>query len=115
MCTVCLQVVNLQAELAFVQAHLSTMELSSSQSIMLPTATDESPALANIYPSSLTMGGSSPNVSTDFGSEQLQTPDASSYCGLIEQPVDDGDLHALAREFVSRCLPGARVRSSSSC
>ncbi|PIA49941.1 hypothetical protein AQUCO_01300580v1 [Aquilegia coerulea] len=106
------QVVNLQAELAFVQAHLSTFELSSSQAM--------SPALANIYDPNSSTTVSTSNLPTNFVSDpqQLQqTSDTTAgYCSLNDQqPVDDGDLHALAREFVSRYLPGVRFRPSSSC
>ncbi|KAF9616945.1 hypothetical protein IFM89_033015 [Coptis chinensis] len=99
------QVVNLQAELAFVQAHLSTIELSSQA--VFPT---QSPGLANIHATSTMVSTS--NVSTDFSSDQqlLQQSEAASYCSMNEQPIDDGDLHSLAREFVSRFLPGVRFQ-----
>ncbi|KAL5727990.1 hypothetical protein ACHQM5_001122 [Ranunculus cassubicifolius] len=106
------QVVNLQAELAFVQAHLSTMELSASQAMLVPT-TDQTSSMADqMYPSS--NFGCEPAEQMQLQQYTLETT-ASYCCDLVEQPADDGDLHALAREFVSRYLPGVRVKPSSSC
>ncbi|KAF5200310.1 Lob domain-containing protein [Thalictrum thalictroides] len=110
------QVVNLQAELAFVQAHLSTYELSSQAM---------SPALANIYDpnSSTNTVLSTSNVPTNFATEHPQLQQTfettAGYCSLNDQQhtaIDDCDIHTLAREFVSRYLPGVRFRPpSSSC
>ncbi|XP_059650985.1 LOB domain-containing protein 19 [Cornus florida] len=106
------QVANLQAELAYVQAHLSTL-----QRLPLPAPRPESPPPANIQSSSDM--GSTYDTSMHFDlpslSQNGSTSEMVSLCSPIDQELEDGDLQTLAREFVvSRYLPGVGVRPSSS-
>ncbi|XP_057807416.1 LOB domain-containing protein 19-like [Salvia miltiorrhiza] len=74
------QVVNLQAELAYTQARISTLQCGPSLPILS--------SVADASPSSV---------------------DMVSFCSSVDQEVeDDGDLQSLAREYVSRYFPGVR-------
>ncbi|KAA8550364.1 hypothetical protein F0562_002048 [Nyssa sinensis] len=100
------QVVNLQAELAYIHARLSTLQ-------RLPLPAQCPPA--NLHSSSDL--ASSSNISAYFDpsqSQQASMDQMASFCSAINQELDDGDLQTLAREFVSRFLPGVRVRPSNS-
>lgn len=120
---------NLQAELAYFQTHLSTLqglpppnphnnsppEAASSSNASLIASFDNNNNKINMYSSSL--------LDTHSVSQQQQEPqedikvstesmDFSSLLGL-EDPVDeDGDLNVLAREFLSKYLSGGKCRDS---
>ncbi|KAK9103552.1 hypothetical protein Sjap_020806 [Stephania japonica] len=108
------KVVNLQSELAFVQAHLSTLELSSQA-----TFPAESPELAALISSS-NMESNISGVATHLIPlhSQHTALDATSNCGTqAHQHNDIGDTDDLqfvmARDFVSKYLAsGARFKSS---
>ncbi|OVA07707.1 hypothetical protein BVC80_1827g72 [Macleaya cordata] len=118
------QVVNLQAELAFVQAHLSTFEhLPSHHQAAAVMSSAQSSAMVNVHNSSTNILSTS-NVSTHFSSLQSQQQtnlETASCCSPTEQlplhmNIDDGDLQTLAREFVSRYLPAeVKFQTSNSC
>ncbi|KAF6156187.1 hypothetical protein GIB67_010651 [Kingdonia uniflora] len=93
------QVVSLQTELAIVQAQLSIFDLSSQAA-----AHAQSPSLPS------TSSVSNSNGSAHFVPPHSQNMmDTSSY-NPTEIPGDDGDLHALAREFISKYLSGVKFR-----
>ncbi|CBI38860.3 hypothetical protein VitviT2T_023508 [Vitis vinifera] len=97
------QVMNLQAELAFIQARLSTLQ--------------RIPSLAP--PPLLPESAPQPNLQSDFFNVPLQSHEASmeaaDFCNnSMDRELEDGDLQTLAQEFVSRFLPGVKVRDSSS-
>ncbi|XP_042504596.1 LOB domain-containing protein 19-like [Macadamia integrifolia] len=106
------QVVNLQAELAFVQAHLSTMELPP-QPI---SPTDQSPACASLLHVFSDNSVPSSGISALLDPMQVQQIWGMGSCwNQAEQDLNNGDLPALAREFVSKYLPEARFRPPDSC
>ncbi|XAR54128.1 hypothetical protein NMG60_11029138 [Bertholletia excelsa] len=99
------QVVNLQAELAFIQARLSTM-----QCLHLPPPLPEPSSPANLQSSS-----SLASASTHLGPEP-----SMEVVGLVG-PEDgevvwdgDGDLQTLAQEFLLRYLPSVKLRPTTS-
>ncbi|PON48358.1 Lateral organ boundaries domain containing protein [Parasponia andersonii] len=107
------QVVNLQAELAYVQARLSTLQ-------RLPPALpqSQSPSLTTnhiLQSSSNVISASNSSMHLDpllHHHQQASTELTSFYTNPIDdQPIHDQDLHELRRQLVSR---GLRVRSSTS-
>ncbi|MCL7047048.1 hypothetical protein MKW94_024797 [Papaver nudicaule] len=130
------QVVNLQAELAYVQAHLSTLELTSHQEHSFISSPTPSSALTTVHASSDMLSSETSNMSTLLASFQSQhqqsngTPtmlDTRRYCSpptVAAQNqqhqqnmynVDgDGDLQTLAREFLSKYFPeSAKFQTSN--
>ncbi|KAI3884732.1 hypothetical protein MKW92_039502 [Papaver armeniacum] len=127
------QVVNLQAELAFVQAHLSTLELTSHQQHSFISSPTPSSALTTIHASSDMLSSETSNMSTLFTSYQSQHQqsngtqtmlDTRRYCSpptiaaqnqQQQNNVDgDGDLQTLAREFLSKYFPeSAKLQTSN--
>ncbi|TXG62708.1 hypothetical protein EZV62_009702 [Acer yangbiense] len=124
------QVVNLQAELAYVQARLSIL-----QRIPLPlqlpphdhhhhhqAQTHNSTSPSSLHSSSEIASSSTISNNTHAMSMsyvRLQPQQASPELTSLSNPSDqdqmeDGDLQALAREFVSKYLPGVRFRPSNS-
>ncbi|OMO78581.1 hypothetical protein CCACVL1_14278 [Corchorus capsularis] len=107
------QVVNLQAELAYIQARLSTLQRLP----LLPPA--QSPSPTSLHSSS-EIGSdlvSSSNMSINFDPTQHQHTsfELTSFPNPFDQEVEnEEELQALAREFVSRYLPGVRFRPSNS-
>ncbi|KAL5571971.1 hypothetical protein UlMin_021568 [Ulmus minor] len=102
------QVVNLQAELAYVQARLSTLQC-------LPAMTQpKSSSPTSLHSPSDVASGS--NVLMDFDpfQNQASSSEMTSFFNPIwdHQELNQGDLHAMGRQFVSRCLPGMRFRPS---
>lgn len=110
-----MQVVNLQAELAYVQARLSTLQ--------------RLPPVAPPLPQPQTSSSSSPSHALPYSNTHdfpidplLHQPHAASLelAAFLnpnsdqQQQQHDGDLQALARELVSRYLPGVRIRPSNS-
>jgi hypothetical protein len=101
------QVMSLQAELTYVQATLATMQrLPISQS--LHSSSDQLGTNADLQ--------SATNMSMHFDPhQQLSTSlDLSSFFNQSDQQLEDDELQALAREFVSRYLPGVRFQPSNS-
>ncbi|XP_057488513.1 LOB domain-containing protein 19-like [Actinidia eriantha] len=101
------QVVNLQVELAYTQARLSTF-----QCLPLPQPPQpQSPSPANLQSSS--QMALSSNASTLF--DASTSMELVSFCNAMDQEFEDGDLQAIAREFVSRYLQlGVKVQPSNS-
>ncbi|KAF9687740.1 hypothetical protein SADUNF_Sadunf02G0124400 [Salix dunnii] len=102
------QVVNLQAEVAYIQAHLSTLQcLPSPQP---PPLCAQSHSLASLGSSSevpsFSKLATNSNIPMHFDELQLQQQQASTestgYCDPSENGIDNEDLHELARAFVSR-------------
>lgn len=112
------QVMSLQAELTYVQATLATMQrLPISLAPSLPNPQSSSPSF---HSSSDHLGTnadmqSTSNMSMHFDPHQpLSSLDLSSFFNQSDQQLDDDELQALAREFVSRYLPGVRFQPSNS-
>ena len=119
-----MQVLNMQAELAFVQARISTLQclpVTNFQVAPNPT-TPTRPCLDQISSSS----SSTPVFNTGLNSQSAPapapTPTAEAglgggFCNLSEYDpdnemmIEDGDLQTLTREFVSKYLPGVRFKS----
>lgn len=110
------QVVNLQAELAFTQARLSILQRLP----MASAAQDQSTSPCSLYSSSEMVStadmASGYNISMQFDPLQQQqtSTDQTSSFNPFDQEIDDGDLQALAREFVSKYLPGVKLQPSNS-
>ncbi|OIT24019.1 PREDICTED: LOB domain-containing protein 19-like [Nicotiana attenuata] len=104
------QVVSLQAELAYVQARLSTLQHlpmrqgPQPQSPITPTGLQSS---SDIFCTTSSISSSSNN---------MEYPQFDITAGLSDsfddQELENFELHTLAREFVSRHLPGVRFRPS---
>lgn len=113
----------MQAELAYVQARLSTLQRLPASTPPNTTSLNSS-SLASAAASSQTMSITATSLPTHFDVVQNQAMSAEmpSYFNPLdleeeeeeEAVVDDGDLQTLAREFVSRYLPGVRFRPSTS-
>ncbi|XP_010276387.1 PREDICTED: LOB domain-containing protein 19-like [Nelumbo nucifera] len=105
------QVVNLQAELAFIKAQLTTMELPQSLSPSQSSASASLGVSSDLIPTSL--------ESMCFDPDPLQLQEivemADCWNQCDDQNSNNGDLSALAQEFVSIYLPGVRFRPSDSC
>ncbi|XP_059302836.1 LOB domain-containing protein 19-like [Lycium ferocissimum] len=95
------QVVTLQAELAYVQARLSTLH-------QLPMP-QQSPTQTVLQQSSSDLFCSTSSISSTTMDPQL---DITGLSDLLDQELENCDLHTLAREFVSRHLSGVRFRPS---
>nr|GLL25532.1 LOB domain-containing protein 19-like [Ipomoea trifida] len=106
------QVVNLQAELAYVQARLSTLQhlpLTAPPPGSLPLGD------TNVDLQSSCEAGHSSDVSLYVNPPPpLLSPglDITGLCSELDEDVATSDLHMLAWEFVSRHLPGVRFRPS---
>ncbi|MED6170937.1 hypothetical protein PIB30_036000 [Stylosanthes scabra] len=127
------QVVNLQAELTYVQARLATMHrypiAAAAASSSLPNPSSSSPptlhssSLDHLASSNADLQNASYNISMHFDPPQPPPPHSSSlepssfinssYQQQQQLLLEDGDLQTLAREFVSRYLPGVRFQPSN--
>ncbi|KAL3616570.1 hypothetical protein CASFOL_039960 [Castilleja foliolosa] len=88
------QVVNLQAELAYTHARISTLQRAT----LLP--------LPQLCSSNLP----SSNVQTTLIDNET-SPEMVSFCNSVDQQiVEDEDLQTLAREYISRYFPGVRFK-----
>ncbi|KAJ9171279.1 hypothetical protein P3X46_014668 [Hevea brasiliensis] len=107
------QVVNLQAELAYIQARLSTLQRLPLAQAQAPPA--QSPCQTSIGSTSVVASNS--NVSMHFDKLQQVSTEFTSLSNPLDdldhQLVNDDDLQALARDFVSRYLPGVRFKPPS--
>ncbi|GLT39519.1 hypothetical protein SLA2020_137050 [Shorea laevis] len=96
------QVVNLQAELAYVQARLSTLQRLP----LLP----QCPSPANLHsPPEIAS-----NITLQFDPLQHPSTDLTSFSNPLDQELVNNELQAYSREFVARYLPGVRFRPSCS-
>lgn len=103
---VTLQIVNLQAELAYTQARISTLQHHRT----------------SLPPQHPTLSSSNPRFSSEFDCDSMAifdasqskdqtSPEMASFCNSVDQEIlEDGDLQSLAREYVSRYFPGVRFR-----
>ncbi|KAL6130756.1 hypothetical protein ACLB2K_069135 [Fragaria x ananassa] len=106
------QVVNLQAELAYVQARLATLQRlplpppppQPQSHHSLPNVVASS---SELLPISNIMMHLDPIETHQCAAGQEMT---SIFSRLDEELIDGGDLQVLAREFVTRYLPGVRFR-----
>ncbi|XP_021280358.1 LOB domain-containing protein 31-like [Herrania umbratica] len=105
------QVVNLQAELAYIQARLSTLQL-------LPPSQAQCPSPTSLHSSSEVgsdlVSSSNMSMSIDRPQPQQASIELTSFPNPFDQELENEELQALAREFVSRYLPGVRFRPSTS-
>ena len=97
---------NLQAELAHIQANLSTLQRQP----LLPPTQAQCPSPTSLHSSS-EIGSdlaSSANMSMNFDPPQPQQTsiELTSFPNPFDQEMENEELHALATEFVSRYLPG---------
>lgn len=103
------QVVNLQAELAFVQARLATLQRLPP----LPVSSDHQPtgipSRASLPPPSELASNSDLLAHLDQLQRQQLAPEPTCNIPVGDEPYD-GDLQTLAREFVSWYLPGVRTK-----
>ncbi|GMH00582.1 hypothetical protein Nepgr_002421 [Nepenthes gracilis] len=122
------QVVNLQAELAYIQARLSTLqrlplpppppsqpqapssgtEFHSSADHILPS-TSTFPALMPIYEATQSQQTRAAEMVVGFC---MSTDD--HHGSSLEEDDDNGDLQTLTREFISKYLPGMKFWPSTS-
>lgn len=105
---------NLQAELAYVQAHLSTF----TRLPPLPPPQSQSPSPTNHHHCTSDLVTSSDlqhSLSMQFDPIQPQptSTELTSYFDPLAEELENGDVQALARELISRYLPGVRFRASS--
>lgn len=113
------QVVNLQAELTYVQARLATMHRlpivpihphpqSSSSPTSFHSSLDHLAANADLQ--------SATNISLHYDTLQPQSTsfESNNFLNPSDQQLEDGELQALAREFVCRYLPGVRFQPPNS-
>ncbi|MED6145225.1 hypothetical protein PIB30_023173 [Stylosanthes scabra] len=117
------QVVNLQAELTYVQARLATMHrYPIAAAAASPTL--HSCSLDHLASSNADLQNASNIISMHYDPPQPPPPpqhstslEPSSFISSSDQQqqliVEDGDLQTLAREFVSRYLPGVRFQPSN--
>ncbi|KAE7997042.1 hypothetical protein FH972_001711 [Carpinus fangiana] len=110
------QVVNLQAELAYVQARLATLQRLAPVALV-PQSQSSSPTN---HHSSSDLASSNYNLSMHFDHQHPLQPQApatsaelASFFSPVDEEVEDADVQALAREIISRYLPGVRFRPSS--
>lgn len=100
-----MQVVNLQAELAYIQARLSSLQCLP----LPPPQPAQTPSTANLQSSHLMALNS--NTSMHFDSSTSTPVELVSLCDALNQEIiEDGDAQALAREFVSKYLPGVKFQ-----
>ncbi|GAB4861887.1 hypothetical protein Ancab_037142 [Ancistrocladus abbreviatus] len=113
------QVVNLQAELAYIQARLSTLQRLP----IPPPSQPQTPPEVNIPPSSDIPSNSSACSVSSIPFDTLQSSQhaipaevIASFYDITDQEgslEDNGDLQTLTREFVSKYLPGVKFRPST--
>ncbi|XP_051133090.1 LOB domain-containing protein 19 [Andrographis paniculata] len=116
------RVVNLQAELACVQARISTLQRSPT----FPSSQPPPPAMSppdNFRPNSSdhhqfgAVRGAAIFDRAALAPSEETSPEMASFCNSADQDLDDAaatDLQAqLARDYVSRYFPGVRFRPST--
>ncbi|KAJ8900306.1 hypothetical protein K2173_024946 [Erythroxylum novogranatense] len=109
------QVVNLQAELAYVQARLSTLQRLP---LLLPVPQFQQAQSPSSEIASTSELASNSVVSMHFDQLELSTDQISTelanYYNSLHQELQEGELQALACQFVSRYLPGLKFKPPSS-
>ncbi|OAY49296.1 LOB domain-containing protein 19 [Manihot esculenta] len=105
------QVVNLQAELAYIQARLSTLQRLPLQQEAPPLPVQSSSQSSRVSNSEM---ASNWNVSMHFDQLQQVPSEWTSLCNPLDQELENDNLQALARDFVRRYLPGVRFKPPSS-
>lgn len=108
---------NLQAELAYVQSRLAALQRLAP----VPVPQSQSSSPTNNHHSSSDLASSNYNLSSmHFDHHHPLQPQAATSAELASffnpvdhEEVEDGDVQALAREIISRYLPGVRFRPSS--
>ncbi|EEF50398.1 LOB domain-containing protein 19 [Ricinus communis] len=110
------QVVSLQAELAYIQARLSTLQRHQH-----PSQPAQSHSQTSVLSSSTSEMPSNSNMSMHFDQLQLQPQhvavsesELTNVCHPLGPQLENDELQALARDFVSRYLPGVRFKPTSS-
>ncbi|KAF5732961.1 LOB domain-containing protein 31 [Tripterygium wilfordii] len=119
------QLVSLQAELAYIQARLSTFQRLPPP----PPPPQPHPSSSHTSLSSEIAAASSSDLTSNIAimhfdpslllhhqlpSTELTAPGVCSTPLTDHQDLEDGDLQALAHQFVSRYLPGVRFKPSTS-
>ncbi|XVF33487.1 hypothetical protein REPUB_Repub17cG0172700 [Reevesia pubescens] len=106
------QVVNLQAELAYIQARLSTLQRLP----LMPLSQAQCPSPTSFHSSSKIRSDlvTSSNMSMLFDPPQQTSIELTSFPNPFDQEMENEEVHALAREFVSIYLPAVRFRPSTS-
>lgn len=102
------QVVNMQAELAYIQAKISTLQRLP---LLHPLLQAQCPSTASLHAPDLAS-----NMSLNFDhhqSQQQSSTDLTSFSSSFDREIDHDELQALSREFISKYLPGVQFRSSS--
>ncbi|XP_044502811.1 LOB domain-containing protein 19-like isoform X2 [Mangifera indica] len=105
-----------QAELAYTQARLSILQrlpfpLPAQPQTASPTSLNSSSEIASSMDLMPTY-----NISMHFDPLQPRQSftDFATSCCPLDQELDNGELQALAWEFIAKYFPGVRFRSSSS-
>ncbi|XP_024019012.1 LOB domain-containing protein 19 [Morus notabilis] len=110
------QVVNLQAELAYVQARLSTLQRPP-EALIQPQSTSPTSmhSLTDVVASTNSDIALTSNILMHLDPLQPQASSELASFSPFDLELHDGELQVLGRQFVSRYLPAAlRFRSSSS-
>lgn len=104
---------NLQAELAYVQTQLSTLQGLPSPNPQNISSVDNKSNVSSASSHIPCMSQQQQEQAKEAIEVSTESVDLSTLFGL-EDPVDeDGDLNALAREFLSKYLTGGKCRPSS--
>ncbi|KAG5053776.1 hypothetical protein GLYMA_03G023100v4 [Glycine max] len=109
------QVMNLQAELTYVQAHLATMQRLPVKVAPLPPHPQSSSPPPTLHSSDHMAPNADLQSAPMMHFGPLQPHSASLPLGSIvfdqsNRQLDDRELRVLAREFVSKYLPGVRFQ-----
>lgn len=119
------QVMSLQAELTYVQARLATMQrhpIPVAPSLPHPQTSSPPPSLHSqsdhhhLAATNAELQSIS-NMSMHYDTLQPHSTSlelSSFFSPSDQQQLEDGELQALAREFVSRYLPGVRFQPPNS-
>lgn len=113
-----MQVMNLQAELTYVQARLATMQRLPMQVAPLPHPQSSSPP-PTFHSSDHLASNADLQSAPMMHFDPLQPHSASLELSSVvfnqsDQQLEDRELQVLAREFVSKYLPGVRFQQSNS-
>ncbi|KAK7390104.1 hypothetical protein VNO78_25403 [Psophocarpus tetragonolobus] len=109
------QVMNLQAELTYVQARLATMQRLPMQ--VAPLLHPQSSSPPTLHSSDhLASNADLQSAPMHFDPLQPHSPslELSSIVFNQSEQIEDRELQALAREFVTKYLPGVRFQQSNS-
>lgn len=114
-----MQVMNLQAELTYVQAHLATMQRLPVKVAPLPPHPQSSSPPPTLHSSDHMAPNADLQSAPMMHFDPLQPHSASLELSSVvfnqsDQQLEDRELQVLAREFVSKYLPGVRFQQSNS-